>query len=120
MRNSVIASILAAHVSATDLAPQFLDYIVQHGKSYATVEEFERRSSLFSRSDRLIAEENALQLGYKLAHNKFSDWTREEYQKLLGYKPSEDESIAYEELPVESIDASDAEPIDWRTSGAVT
>ena len=50
--------------------------------------------------------------------NKFTDYTPEEYRKLLGYKPSSHKFLeqAAQDLPVENL----PKELDWRTKGAVT
>jgi len=44
---AIIAATIAA-VSASSLSAEFMQFIVQHGKSYNTVEEFEFRKALFA------------------------------------------------------------------------
>jgi len=45
---SFFAAATIAAVSASSLSAEFMQFIVQHGKSYNTVEEFEFRKALFA------------------------------------------------------------------------
>jgi hypothetical protein len=69
-----------------------------------------------------------------VAHNKYSDWTRQEYQKLLGYK-SKDELqndmiatdhpkrnlISFDPVPLSlSSTGTYGNSIDWVSKGHVT
>jgi len=53
------------------------------------IDEFKTRLEYFSTLDKFIEEENAKGHNYTLGHNQFSDWSRDEYTAMLGYKPSE-------------------------------
>merc|ERR1712184_224883 len=45
-----------------------------------------------------------------------SDWTHEEYKRLLGYKPEMKTTWNYADLDETNL----ADSVDWRTEGAVT
>jgi len=60
-------------------ASQYMEYLVIHGKSYLTSEEFEVRKALYRDTDALIKAHNATESSFKLGHNKFSDYT--EYER---------------------------------------
>ena len=98
------------------LAEKFLQYVAAHGKSYATVQEFNLRMGLFERAEKFIEEHNATAT-FQVGHNKFSDWTEAEYKRLLGYKKSFED-------PAETVvfDTTNAVPnaVNWVTAGAVT
>ena len=93
-------------------------------KTYGTREEYNFRIEVFAKTLDMIEEHNAKNGGsLQMGLNKFSDWTENEFQMLLGYIPSLDsefppesaaESFGEEEL------SSDGVAIDWRTKGAVT
>jgi hypothetical protein len=64
-----------------------------------------------------------------VGHNKYSDWTEEEYKRILGYKSQSSSSHPAlkggRELDVGMIEPSEMyrtmnEGIDWRELGAVT
>lgn len=67
---------------------QFMAYVTEYGKTYGTKAEFEFRSALFKTELAHIEEQNASGNNtHTLGTNHMSDWTEEEYNKLLGYKP---------------------------------
>ena len=86
MKQFVIAA-LAAAVTAYDKAVQFkfMEYLVNHGKSYDTVEEYNLRLAMFAKAEKLINAHNAKESSYKLGHNILSDLTPVEYKQRLGY-----------------------------------
>jgi hypothetical protein len=62
---------------------EFANYMVKYGKSYTTAEEFALRKQNFMKSDRTIRKWNSNELKtHRLGHNKFSDWSEEEYQRI--------------------------------------
>lgn len=85
-----IATLLAAVTSAeqlmTTLDYDFMRYVTQHGKFYDTVEQFNMRKELFSESDAFVKMANSRGTKYVAGHNKFSDWTQEEKDALVGLK----------------------------------
>jgi KDEL-tailed cysteine endopeptidase len=86
---SFLAAALAGAVSATAMDQndfKFMRYIVEHGKEYATVEEYNMRKENFLFMDAEIARINREQTTSVHGHNFLSDWTREEYSKLMGLK----------------------------------
>ena len=55
---------------------------------------------------------------YKLAHNKFSDWSEKEFSKLLGYAmPAEKQAKNIARMP---NSANIEESVDWRSKGMVS
>ena len=63
-----------------------MNYTAKFNKFYLQLELFEQRMSNFIRNDKIIKEHNATEASFTLGHNQFSDWTEEEYQKILGFK----------------------------------
>lgn len=92
-------------------------HLSKYGLSYGTEEEFEFRYAIFLEKDAEIQAHNAENSTFKLGHNKFSTYTREEYRRMLGRTPkkaSKDLSkLAY--LPTDKLSTA----VDWRTKGAV-
>lgn len=68
-------------------AKEFLEYAARYGKGYKDADEFGKRQQLWIDTDKLIksANENAR---FKTGHNKFSDMSQDEKDKLLNlHKP---------------------------------
>ena len=63
-------------------------WIAKHGKSYGTEAEHEFRLANWLKKDAFIKEHNAdTTQNHKVAHNKFSDWTETEFNKLINAHP---------------------------------
>jgi hypothetical protein len=60
-----------------------LEYNARHGKNYATLEEFVTREARYVANDDRISAFNAEDHSWTIGHNKFSDWTTEEYENML-------------------------------------
>lgn len=84
---AAIAGLVAA-TPMTDMEFKFINYVAKFNKSYGTKEEYNFRMEQFAKKDVAMAEENAAQNSYVLAHNKMSDWTEAEYKNILGGLPS--------------------------------
>ncbi len=80
---TLAGAVSAADINANDL--KFLRYIVEHNKDYKTFEEFTMRQAIFLNMDKEIERLNQNSTSVH-GHNFLSDWTREEYQMLLGLK----------------------------------
>jgi len=67
-------------------------FIAKWNKSYATVEEYNHRLQQYLRLDAYIKEVNApgSEHTHTAAHNKFSDYTEEEFNKLMTLKNMDD------------------------------
>ena len=94
-----------------------MEYLSLHGKSYLTIAEFNTRKALYIQSDEIIKAHNASESGFKLGHNKFSDWTESERSMLNGLKINNAEE---ERNPVLLDTTYVPAQIDWRDEGAVT
>ena len=91
-------------------------FISEYSKSYGTQEEFDFRAAIFKENLEVIAEHNSRNdETHTLGINQFSDWTHEEYKKLLGYRGKKMVNDA-EVLSIENL----ADGVNWVTSGAVT
>jgi cathepsin F len=103
----------------------FAMYVSKYGKSYATDEEWQHRKNLFKESHKEIQNINGNGSSHVANHNIFSDWTHDEYKRLLGTWNKHNlienggfknalrapKWLSTDDLPAE---------IDWRTKGAVT
>lgn len=98
---------------------EYIQHLAEFGKSYGTKEEYQFRLALFAEKHAAIAEHNSENGSFTLGHNKFSDWTADEYKKLLGFKKNQRshmvKSSNYTILDTSNIPDS----IDWRERGAV-
>ena len=75
----------------------------------------------WKKTDKFIQEKNwDPNAHYTVGHNKFSDWTQAEYQKLLGYAaPAEKQAKNYMMPAHMSNGETVADSIDWRDQGFV-
>jgi cathepsin L len=113
---SFIALALASACSASQLSSKFMQYITQHNKSYGTVEEFEYRKALFAIIDDAITEINSTEGNtWTAGHNKFSDWSHEEFSKMHGYIP---ETHTYTKATI--LPETNADSVNWVVAGATT
>jgi hypothetical protein len=72
----------------------FMKWISKHNRSYGTREEFMVRLERFLHNDAYIKKVNAPDSGYthRAAHNKFSDYTQAEYERMLNRKTTASEA----------------------------
>lgn len=69
----------------------FVRYCAEFGKSYINQTEFKMRLKSWKKADDFIKKHNwNPRASYFVSHNKFSDWTQREYEKLLGFAPGVD------------------------------
>ena len=101
-------------LSAADY--RFIHHVAQMNLSYATMEEYDARKSLFLARDAMFEEMNANpENTFKVAHNEFSTWTEFELERIRGYKPFTGEHTG----KTETVEPNAAE-VNWVTEGAVT
>jgi C1A family cysteine protease len=109
-------------VAGNDLESQFTSYMTNYGKNYQTEAEYNFRLSVFQDSLRVINAHNAKGKSYTMGVNAFTDWTKEEYKRMLGYKPqmkNEDTEASLSDLPTNCKDLK-YETLDWKSKGYVT
>jgi C1A family cysteine protease len=99
---------------------KFMKFVTEHGKSYATTEEFDARKEHFMRADYAYEQINNNPDSHMIAgHNKFSDWTPEEIDRMMGLKfPHPEKTDALAQTFADDINLPTS--VDWRTSGNVT
>lgn len=96
----------------------FMEHVTKFGKSYATKTEFKIRSELFKAKLALINEWNSNpENTHLIGTNQFTDYTKEEMNKMKGYKAAERKEVRAP-LGAEEIKLVGT-PIDWRAKGAV-
>jgi cathepsin L len=96
----------------------FIKFVAEHNKQYGTVEEYNHRATQFKRIHQEIQILNSQNGSSVHGHNFMSDWTREEYQKVLGLKNAGLPKINTPLMHVES-NAPVANAVNWVTSGKV-
>ena len=107
---------LYASFGSDDL--EFLKFVSQHGKSYATKEEFAQRTAIFKSNLAAIRAENAKpENTFRLTVNKFADWSASDFKRILNPQKAArrnpalgSSSDAGSKGPVKDIPAA----IDWR------
>ena len=122
----IYTNFVAGPSSSAPMTPEdykFMEYIVKHGKSYATVAEYNSRAKLFKETEDYIKAWNADHTKTStLGHNQFSDFTMEEKRQRNGFKSLADsqhtDQLDFGEVSTDT--SSNGGSIDWRERGAVT
>jgi len=105
----------AAAAVSTDVEMEFVKFIAQHGRSYATTEEYNFRLGVFAEKFDFIMQHNAENADdHVVGVNHFMDMTMDEYKKHLGFKKNLNTTRRVTEI-VTDVAASK----DWRTENAV-
>ena len=118
MRTFIAAAAVAA-VSAkvmTEADYEFIKFVVEHNKSYGTVEEFNARAKIFAERHQEIKEHNASNATWTLGHNKFSAHTPEEWKKMNGFRAEQMTAPKN----VKHFAPTNASSVNWVDAGAVT
>ena len=116
MRSFAAAALIGAASAITQLEFDFMNYISAHGKSYANLAEYNSRFEMFAKKDAFIKAHDPVATKYTVAHNKFSDWTDEEYKAILTYRsPGGWEQPEEPETEVPPLGAN----VNWVTNGCV-
>eukprot|EP00344_Euplotes_crassus_P000766 CAMPEP_0196999252 /NCGR_PEP_ID=MMETSP1380-20130617/4468_1 /TAXON_ID=5936 /ORGANISM="Euplotes crassus, Strain CT5" /LENGTH=334 /DNA_ID=CAMNT_0042416113 /DNA_START=26 /DNA_END=1030 /DNA_ORIENTATION=- len=109
------ASLALVFLTASPTSPNdvaFQSFIGEHGRNFASTEEYNFRKGIFEQSLKKVEEHNAKGLSWTYALNEFSDWTDEEYQRLLGLKGMRNSNS---HLPTIQLPKNDQpKAIDWR------
>ena len=123
MKTAFAAGLLAS-VSLAFSADEmnFLQFMVKYGKQYASMEEYNLRKELFDAKDLLIRAHNSRPANFSLGHNKFSDWTKAEMEKMYGEKDFDGSSNAYCKPPPNGYELPTAVPdsVNWVEVGMTT
>lgn len=97
------------------LEAQFQEHMSLHGLHFETKDEYKFRFGLFQEKDSAIKAHNEKETSFKLSHNKFSTWTKEEYKAILGYRQSKENTT---KKLFKSSTVADAS-VDWRAKNMV-
>jgi cathepsin L len=93
---------------------KFMNYLMEHGKNYQSIDEYMMRFENFVNVEAFIVSHSETNASYAVAHNHLSDWTQDEVKMLRGRLEST--PMNGETLEVGAFDAS----VDWREHNAVT
>jgi C1A family cysteine protease len=105
----------AAKVS-DEVEIEFLKFISDHGRSYATTEEYKFRLGIFAEKFEFIQRHNSENSDdHVVGVNKFMDLTDHEYSKYLGLK----KNLNHVKKNSTTLNIEVADSIDWRAKGAV-
>lgn len=95
-----------------------MGYMTQYGKSYGTIEEYQYRLVQFARNYAAVISHNAdTTATFKLGYNQMSDWTADEYSRLLTYVPMPESEKVYGDFEVD--ENAVANSVDWVAAGAI-
>ncbi|KAJ8984250.1 hypothetical protein NQ317_007482 [Molorchus minor] len=122
----IVISINATLIIADNLDEKWISFKLKHGKKYDTLEEEQRRKTIFSENLYKIKEHNKLYVEgsatYSMTANKFTDLTPEEiiFKKHKGRKNDIFKGIQGVNFVPDADKTSVPKEIDWRDKGAVT
>jgi cathepsin L len=106
------------------LSSQFEQWSAHHQRNYSTAAEKARRFDIFSNTAKKVYAHNEKYAAglstYRQGLNHMSDFTKDEYKKLLGFKTARTPSTTAEYFPHMHVEVNDVEDIDWKALGAVT
>ena len=92
---------------------RFRNFLDQYRKSYDNGNEYDMRFKIFERNVNFIDDHNSKNSLFTLGINKFTDLSKEEYRKMLGYKPIN------KKTNLKQITGNVAEKVDWRSRSKV-
>ena len=117
MKAFAAAATIGAASAIDVMTLKYMNHLAKFGKIIKDIEEFEQRFGHFAKFDKFVEEHNAEGHNYTVGHNQFSDWSHDEYKRLLGYKggarPEGHTVTIYDES------ANDMQ-VNWIDRGAVT
>ena len=116
MKSFAFAAVIGAASAVSTVEYDYMQYIANFGKITNDVQEFNTRMEYFAQADKFIKEHNATESSYTVGHNQFSDWSYDEYKKILTHRRRDEKMCE-----VQMLDTSaNADSVDWVTAGAVT
>ena len=93
---AIIAGLAAAHDS---LEYSYIKHLAKFTRELKSKGEFLERLEYFHKSEHSIQELNSRNTRYVAGHNKFSDWSEEEYQSMMGLTENEQAKSKYAMFP---------------------
>ena len=116
MKTFAAALLLGAASAVTTSELSYMNHLAKFGRAIASSEEFDMRHARFQEVDEFIRESNAVEKNFTLGHNQFSDYTREEYGKMLGLRHAD---MRHENVSVmNTVTVPDS--VNWVELGGVT
>lgn len=101
-----------------------MQWMSKHNKNYTDVTEYQLRHEIWLIMDEFVTEVNSKDSAYThtAAHNEFSDWTREEFGKMMGYNPDRhtEAEPTVEPQPIEAEPVLKGGSKDWRGTPCLT
>ena len=117
---TLAAALLTVAVSATELSQldfEFMMWATKHQREYYNAETYAFRKAEFAKKNAVYKAMNQVLTTSTVGHNQFSDWTVDEFEKILGYKEeTRSFSLRTKRLETNAIEYS----VNWVTAGAVT
>lgn len=115
----ITLAIVPSHIESL-----FQDHMARYNLQYGTPEEYAFRLNIFADKHGKLAQINAENANFEVGHNKFSDWTDQEYQRLLGFKRTQRHhlrlyGVTPSKAPTFLEEEKVPQSIDWRKLGAV-
>jgi len=119
MKTFALATLAVAAQAYTELTSAdyaFMNFIVEHGKSYGTVEEYNFRAGIFKQQLANIEAVQSTLTTSTVGVNFIADMTEAEKKSLTGFVANPDQEFHYE------LEAGvpNSTGVDWRAKGGVT
>ena len=85
MKTFALATFAGVASAINQLEVDYLSYLARYNKEWSNdATEFITRFNLYAAKDAELKQINAENQNFTVGHNKFSDWTTDEYKQLLG------------------------------------
>ena len=112
------AAFTIAVASAVDAAMElkYMNHCAKFGKIIGSANDFAYRLGNFAEADKIIEKHNKGNHNFTMAHNQTSDWSADEYKRLLGRKQTENS----QKKNIKTFDESNNDYVNWLDTGAVT
>jgi C1A family cysteine protease len=128
LATALLAGSVSAAVPQIDaslpLSSQFEQWSAHYQRNYSTAEEHSVRFAIFGKTAAKVHAHNAkFEAGlstYRQGMNHLSDFTREEYKKLLGFKSTRTPTSSIADFPHRHVEVPTVDVVDWLSKGAVT